>query len=310
MRKRILIKLGMFSMISAIMLGGCKKDDTQEQIEKEMKLLEQYLADNNITQEPTESGLYYIPLVEGTGVSPESLDWIEIEFTGMLIDGTVFSSSYEETALFNNIYDEDYLYGPARMQLGQIPLRGLNEGIKLMKVGGVAKFIIPSSQALGGSGSSGVPAYSTLIYTVELLEAFDNPATHERQKIWEYLKESEFEMVDSLESGLYYIQEKQGVGPLFREGDRVSVFYTGQFLDGREFDTNIGEDALTFTIPGEYLIAGWNEGIKLMKDQEDGILIIPYHLAYGPDGRKNESGFTMIPPYMTLVYYMNSKKAP
>ncbi len=309
MRKRIIFKLGMFGMISAIMLGGCKKDDSQEQIEEEMRLLEQYLADNNITQEPTESGLYYIPLVEGTGVSPESLFWIEIEFTGMLIDGTVFSTSDEDFAQFNNIYDEEFLYGPARMRLGQIPLRGLNEGIRLMKVGGIAKFIIPSGQGLGGNASGTVPAYSTLIYTVELLEAFDDPAKHEQQKIWEYLKESEFETVDSTESGLYYIQEKKGVGPLFHAGDRVSVIYTGQFLDGRDFDTNIGEDALTFMIPGEYLIPGWNEGIKLMRDEEDGILIIPYELGYGEEGRENESGYTMIPPFMTLVYYMNAQKA-
>ena len=242
MGKRMIFKLGMFGMVAAIMLVGCKKDDSQELIEMEKKLLEQYLADNNITQEPTASGLYYIPIVEGTGMSPTDGTWIEIEYTGMLIDGTIFTTSNESTAELFNIYAEDLLYGPSRLELGHIPLKGLNEGIKLMKVGEIAKFILPSSTALGGTASGNLPAYSTLIYTIELLEAFDDPEKHEQEKIWAYLKESEFENVDSTESGLYYIQEKAGTGELFNDGDNLLVNYTGQFLDGREFDSNVGED--------------------------------------------------------------------
>jgi len=309
MRKNIIYKLGLFSLLAAILLGGCKKDDSQEKIEQEMRLLEQYLADNNITQEPTESGLYYIPLVEGTGEAPTHGTWIEIEYTGMLIDGTVFATSDESTATVNSIFIEDFLYGPFRVQLGSIPMKGLNEGIKLMKVGEIAKLIIPSSVGLGGSASGNVPGYSTLIYTIELLEAFDDPAKHEQEKIWEYLKESEFENLDSTESGLYYIQEQIGTGPLFRDGDQVDVIYTGQFLDGRDFDSNVGEDALNFMVPGEYLIPGWNEGIKLMRDEEYGILIIPYDLGYGEEGLLNEFGWVVVPPYMTLVFYMNTKEA-
>lgn len=308
MRKRMIYKLGMFGMITAIMLGGCKKDDSQEQIQNEMKLLEQYLADNNITQEPTASGLYYIPIVEGTGMTPTQGTWIDIEYTGMLIDGTIFATSYEDIAESNNIFAEGFLYGPSRVQLGGIPMKGLNEGIKLMKVGEIAKFIIPSSIGLGGSSSGDVPSYSTLIYTIELLNAFDDPAQHEQEKIWEYLKESEFENLDSTASGLYYVQEQEGTGPLFNDGDMVSVMYTGQLLDGRDFDSNIGGEALTFMIPGEYIIPGWNEGIKLMRDGEIGILIIPYRHGYGEEGRLNEFGFVMIPPYSTLVFYLETNK--
>ena len=309
MRKKMILKLGMFGMITAIMLGGCKKDDSQEQIENEMRLLEKYLTDNNITQEPTASGIYYIPIVEGTGMSPTNQTWIEIEYTGMLIDGTVFSTSDENTAEVNNIYAEGFLYGPTRFQLVNVPLKGLNEGIKFMKVGGLAKIILPSSMALGGNPSGDLPAYSTLIYTVELVEAFDDPEKHEQEKIWEYLKEGEFENMDSTESGLYYIQEQEGTGNLFHDGDHVLVYYTGQFLDGREFDSNIGGEAINFLVPGEYIIQGWNEGIKLMRDGEDGILIIPYHLGYGQDGSTSSFGHVVVPPYMTLVYYMNTKKA-
>lgn len=309
MRKKILSKLGMFSMMILILSGACKEDDnSQELIENEQRLLEQYLNDNNITQEPTASGLYYVPLVEGTGMTPTQGTWIDIEYTGKLIDGTVFATSDEGTAELHNIFLEDFLYGPLRVELGRLPMKGLNEGIKLMKVGELAMFIIPSSVGLGGSSSDNVPAYSTLIYTIELLDAFDDPAKHEQEKIWEFLRESEFENLDSTASGLYYVRENAGTGPLFRDGNQVSVHYSGQLLDGREFDSNIGGNALTFMIPDENIIPGWNEGIKLMRDDEDGILIIPSQLGYGQEGRENELGYVMIPPYMTLVYYMHAEK--
>ena len=92
---------------------------------------------------------------------------------------------------------------------------------------------------------------------------------------------------------------------MFKEGNRVSVFFTGQYLDGREFDSNVGGQAVTFLIPDETLIDGWNEGIKLMRDEEDGMLIIPYQEAYGQEGLKDMNGNWIVPPYMTLVFYMS-----
>ena len=175
MRKRVIYKLGIIGVLAAIMLTACKKDDTEELIAQEMRMLEQYLVDNNITVQPTASGMYYIPIIEGTGISPDKGTYIEIHYVGELIDGTVFTSSYEETAETAGIKDGEFLYGPARLQLGYIAMEGLNEGIQLMKVGGKAKIIMPSDLAIGGYASGSVPAYSTLIYTIELLEAFDDP---------------------------------------------------------------------------------------------------------------------------------------
>jgi FKBP-type peptidyl-prolyl cis-trans isomerase len=310
MRKISEYKFGMLGILAAIMVTGCVKDNTQELKEQEMKLLQQYLETNNITAEPTASGLYYIPITEGTGISPDEGTWVEIQYTGELIDGTVFSTSIEETAEMNEIHDEGFLYGPSRLQLGNIGLAGLNEGIQLMKVGGKAKFILPSDLGMGGFASGLVPAYSTLIYTIELLEAFDDPEKHEQQKIWAYLKEGAFENVDSTESGLYYIQETAGIGELFVDGDNVTVWYTGKFLDGRVFDSNLTEEAFSFLVPGFYVIEGWQEGIKLMRDQEKGILIIPYHLGYGAEGRYDEYGRVVVPPYMTLVFEMEAELTP
>ena len=306
MRKIIVYKLGILGIMATIMLTACKKDDTEELKAQEMRLLQQYLVTNNITEEPTASGLYYLPITEGTGIMPEEGAYLEIHYIGELIDGTVFTTSFEETAEVNDIHDEGFLYGPAKLQLGYISLAGLNEGIQLMRVGGKAKFIIPSSLALGGYASGSVPAYSTIIYTIELLEAYDDPERFEQEKIWAYLKEGAFENVDSTESGLYYIKEIPGNGELFVDDDNVKVWYTGKFLDGRVFDSNVGGQEFSLILPGSFIIDGWNEGIKLMRNEEKGTLIIPYSLGYGAEGRYDNYGRVVIPPHMTLVFEMET----
>ncbi len=139
MRKIEVYKIGILGIMLALMLTACNKDDSEELKAQEMRMLEQYLIDNNITQEPTASGLYYIPIEEGTGISPEIGTFIEILYTGELLDGTVFTSSIKTTAESYDIYDENFLYGPTKLQLGYIGVVGLNEAIGLMKVGGESK---------------------------------------------------------------------------------------------------------------------------------------------------------------------------
>ena len=151
-----------------------------------------------------------------------------------------------------------------------------------------------------------VPAYSTLIYTINLLVAFDDPPQHEQELIWDYLKEGAFEDVDSTETGIYYIRKEAGNGELFKDGDEVDIWYTGKFLDGRVFDSNINGSVYTYLVPSSLVIEGWRQGIKLMRDGEQGTLIIPYNLAYGEAGRYDQYGRVVIPPYMTLVFDMET----
>jgi FKBP-type peptidyl-prolyl cis-trans isomerase FkpA len=307
MRKITVFKRCLLGILAALMVAGCNKNNDEELKAQEMRLLQEYLETNNITASPTVSGLYYLPITEGTGISPEEGTYIEIHYKGELLDGTVFTTSYEETAKEYAIYDAEFLYGPTKLQLGYISVEGLNEGIQLMKVGGKAKFIIPSSLGMGGYASGSVPAYSTLIYTIDLLDAYDDPEKHEQEKIWAFLKEGSFENVDSTETGLYHIIENPGDGELFVDGNKVKIWYTGKFLDGRVFDSNVGGEVMTITVPGTYLLEGWKEGIKLMRNGEKGTLIIPYYLGYGEEGRYDAYGRVVIPPCTTLVFELETE---
>ena len=107
----------------------------------------------------TESGLAYFMIKEGNGLKAESGKTVSVHYTGKLIDGTKFDSSYDRNQ-------------PIEFPLGQgrvIP--GWDEGIALLKVGGKATFIIPPNLAYGERGAGGmIPPNAVLIFEVELMD--------------------------------------------------------------------------------------------------------------------------------------------
>lgn len=96
---------------------------------------------------------------EGTGDAVvESGDDIVIHYRGTLTDGTVFDSSYDRGEPFQT-----------RIGVGEV-IQGWDEGVIGMKVGGKRKLTIPSHMAYGDQAMGSIPANSTLIFEVELLE--------------------------------------------------------------------------------------------------------------------------------------------
>jgi FKBP-type peptidyl-prolyl cis-trans isomerase len=122
---------------------------------KEENFLIENAQNDGVVSNP--SGLQYMVIAKGDGPKPAPDDIVRVHYEGTLIDGTVFDNSYHsETG-------------------EEIPLDmvipGWAEGIQLMNVGSKYKIFIPSSLAYGERGAGQViPPYSTLIFTIELLE--------------------------------------------------------------------------------------------------------------------------------------------
>lgn len=137
---------------------------------EEPKSLEKYLSDNKITIKPTANGLYFVEKTKGKGAKPVAGDVVRVNYTGRLLDGTVFDTSDENTAKQAGLYDERRPYEPYEFPLGQqqvIP--GWEEGISLMSTGSKGLLIVPSSMAYGERGSGPIPPFTTLVFDVELV---------------------------------------------------------------------------------------------------------------------------------------------
>ena len=102
--------------------------------------------------------------------------------------------------------------------------------------------------------------------------------------------------VITTKSGLQYMVLQEGTGKSPKATDSVKCHYEGFLIDGTVFDSSIqrGEPA-TFPLGG--VIAGWTEGLQLMKEGGKTRFFIPYNLAYGESGAAGS-----IPPYAALIF--------
>lgn len=113
---------------------------------------------NSGSEVTTASGLKYIDITEGTGATPQTGQMLSVHYTGTLQDGRKFDSSLDR--------GKPYQF---RVGTGGV-IKGWDEGLMGMKVGGKRKLIIPPSLGYGATGTPNIPPNSTLLFDVELLD--------------------------------------------------------------------------------------------------------------------------------------------
>ncbi|WKV49406.1 FKBP-type peptidyl-prolyl cis-trans isomerase [Dickeya fangzhongdai] len=130
------------------------QQDAKDNADKGTKFRDAFVKEKGVKK--TESGLLYQVEKEGTGAAPKDSDTVVVNYKGTLVDGSEFDNSYKRGEPLSFRLD------------GVIP--GWTEGLKHVKKGGKIKLVIPPALAYGEAGVPGIPANSTLVFEVELLD--------------------------------------------------------------------------------------------------------------------------------------------
>ena len=130
-------------------------DEQRKQMEQ--TAIKEYMTKNNLTGTPSANGVYYIQTRAGSGKAANIGNTIKVHYTGKLLDGTVFDSSYDRGE-------------PIEFELGAgRVIKGWEDAFFLRQAGSRAIIIIPYDQGYGSTEMAKMPAYSTLVFEVEIL---------------------------------------------------------------------------------------------------------------------------------------------
>lgn len=166
----------------------------------------------------------------------------------------------------------------------------LKEAPLLMRVGERMRFEVPAAMMFGAEERGpDLPANSMTVWELEVVSAKLPP------KMPDFVMPKTDELKTTA-SGLQYMVITEGKGRQPTRENRVTVHYAGWLPDGTVFDASYRRgEPLTFALSG--VIAGWTEGVALMKEGAVYKFVIPAKLAYGEQGSP-----PAIPPNATLVF--------
>jgi len=143
-----LIALSFFLLFFA----SCKKDtlNSEEQFNRDIKLIEDYLANNNLGAEKTVQGVYYIIEKPGNNEKPTILSTVRCDYKGYLLNGEVFDENKD-----------------IQFPLSQV-IEGWQIGFPRFGEGGEGKLLIPSRYGYGSRGSGRIAPNTVLIFDIKL----------------------------------------------------------------------------------------------------------------------------------------------
>jgi len=148
-----LMKFLVFSFIF-LSLISCDKQKIEKRARKDDTTITNYLKQQGISAQSTESGLYYTITEQGTGASCNNNSDVRVYYKGYYDNNEVFQESDASGISFNL----------------QNVIKGWTEGIPFFKEGGKGTLYIPSSLAYGPTGRGDIAPNTVLFFDIELLE--------------------------------------------------------------------------------------------------------------------------------------------
>lgn len=178
-------------LLAAPALWSCDSQTTlQKQLAEHQDQLKQidedtiqsYLRRNNLLGKAarTNSGLYVVNLVDGTGAAVKTGNNVRVKYVGKFLSSGAHPASsgypaslgdprYPQGVIFDNSADNRTTCGCAVFTVGSGLTAGFNEGLLLSRVGDRKLLLVPSRLAYGPSGNTGIPTDAALLFDVEVL---------------------------------------------------------------------------------------------------------------------------------------------
>jgi len=262
----------LFFLITLIVtLVSCNTKDPNEQVNKELSAIDQYLKANNTDPVVTDVNQTRIVIKSfGNDAPPHTGQTVHVSYT---------ASTFPAGSTFD--------IGSLDEKLENITIPGLQSGITSILKGTHAVLYIPSKYAFGSAGTALVPANTTVVYDINL-EGVDRATAEQTQfqtdtaAIHNYIKNQENNIQGAimLPSGVWYTVQAEGSGTQPKPYDLVSMNYTGKILsNGSQFTTGslTAQNAFSF-------IDGLKLGLPQMKEGGKATFYIPSGYGYGTTG--------------------------
>ncbi|MEP2024280.1 MAG: FKBP-type peptidyl-prolyl cis-trans isomerase [Reichenbachiella sp.] len=292
------------ALVVLLMLSCCGDTDepVSDQDVADQATIEAYLAENDSLAEAHESGIYYVIVDTVPSGTQAAGNIMSIFYSAAIMGGSEIDNitkGEEDSVMLKQGVDAIY------------PV-GLDIGLSLMKEGETFRFYIPSSLAYGDYSSSLIPENSIIVIEVEVA-AIHNVADiiddqHDQieeyievQKLdstiidsvfnstlneWVHTDTTLFHPLDSVEylisDQIYFKRQSEGTaGNMVIGGESATISYIGTTLSGDEFDRRPFATPLTYAFGTGEIIEGLDAGISVMERNEEALIIIPSHKAYG-----------------------------
>lgn len=142
----------------------------ETQLIKDIAIIDQYLADNNIDAVKVESGIRYVLTQPGTGANAQSGQTVKVHYAGYLLDGQYFDTSIQSVAEAKGLFNPMRQYEPYEVTIDATGvIQGWHEALKYMNAGSKGTFYIPSTLAYGPQQRSEViKENSILVFDLEV----------------------------------------------------------------------------------------------------------------------------------------------
>lgn len=165
-------------MPAVVLMASCISEEENVDVvfEQDLQKIEEYIQTveteymRRETVGDTGIELLFTEVVE-EGELPDGRDTLSVNYTGMLLDGTVFDTSLQQVAQDNDVFNPDRTYEPYDIILGvSNVINGWHWSLSRMKEGEKAIALIPSAYAYGSQANGPIPANSVLVFELDLVE--------------------------------------------------------------------------------------------------------------------------------------------